>query len=83
MLDWSHASQGNASADAAKTYLTFRMQGEDELAERYLALFSERTNTAMSYIRQWLPLVAAGQLIRVNAGHRQMLMEYVDPVSEV
>ena len=83
VLDWSHASQGNASADAAKTYLTFRMQGEDELAERYLALFSERTNTAMSYIRQWLPLVAAGQLVRVNAGHRQMLMEYVDPVSEV
>ena len=80
VLDWSHASQGNASADAAKTYLIFRMSGEDELADRYLSLFSERTGTAMPYIRKWLPLVAAGQLVRVHNEHRRMLMEYVDPV---
>ena len=40
ILDWSHASQGNAAADAAITYLLFKLNGEDETAEKYLKLYS-------------------------------------------
>ena len=33
ILDWSHATQGNASADAARTYLLFCLQGDKETAD--------------------------------------------------
>ena len=36
ILDWSHATQGNASADAARTYLLFWLNGDIEGAKRYL-----------------------------------------------
>ena len=39
ILDWSHATQGNASADAARTYLLFWLDGNIEGAKRYLELF--------------------------------------------
>ena len=39
ILDWSHATQGNASADVARTYLLFCLDGKEELADKYLDLF--------------------------------------------
>ena len=36
VLDWSHATQGNASADVARTYLLFKLEKKDALAEKYL-----------------------------------------------
>ena len=33
ILDWSHATQGNASADVARTYLLFVLEGKEALAE--------------------------------------------------
>ena len=35
ILDWSHATQGNASADAARTYLLFWLAGNIEGAKKY------------------------------------------------
>ena len=29
VLDWSHATQGNASADVARTYLLFKLEKKD------------------------------------------------------
>ena len=34
VIDWSHATQGNGSADAARTYLLFRLNHQEELAEK-------------------------------------------------
>ena len=38
-IDWSHATQGNASADVARTYMLFWLAGDIEGAEKYLDLF--------------------------------------------
>ena len=46
VLDWSHATQGNASADAARTYLLFWLDGDMDGAEKYLELFCKKTDTA-------------------------------------
>ena len=45
IIDWSHATQGNGSADAARTYLIFKLQEKDEIAEKYLKLFCEKTRS--------------------------------------
>lgn len=46
VLDWSHATQGNASADVARTYLLFSLKGDKEAAEMYLNMFCKKTDTA-------------------------------------
>ena len=76
VLDWAHATQGNASADAARTYLLFRPSGNDELAQRYLQLFCEKSGTALTYVRKWMPIVAASQSVKGNETERALLHQW-------
>lgn len=62
IIDWAHAAQGNASADAARTYLLFKINGDDSGAEKYLNMFCKKTDTAAQYVRKWLPIEAAAQI---------------------
>ncbi len=80
ILDWSHATQGNASADAARTYLLFCLSGDTEMAEKYLALFCQKSNTAKQYVQKWMPIVAASQSVKGNEKERQILLSWVDVV---
>lgn len=80
ILDWSHATQGNASSDAAITYLYFCLQGDNEAAELYLDLFCKKSDTAKQYVQQWLPIVAASQLSRGKAEEKDFLMKWIDVV---
>ncbi len=66
ILDWSHASQGNATADAVKSYLLFRLAGADGFAEDYLEEFIARANVEREYAMEWVPLIAAAQLARAT-----------------
>ena len=61
ILDWSHATQGNASADAARTYLLFHLAGDLSGAKTYLDLFCKKSDTARQYVQKWMPIVAASQ----------------------
>ncbi len=80
ILDWSHATQGNASADVARTYLLFCLAGAQETADRYLNLFCQKTDTAKQYIQSWMPIVAASQSVKGNADERAMLKRWVNVV---
>jgi len=64
IIDWSHTTQGNASADAANTYLTLLKQSRDALAADYIKAYCERSDTALQYIQRWIPIVAGAQLIK-------------------
>lgn len=55
ILDWSHATQGNASADAARTYLLFWLAGDIDGAETYLDLFCKRATRPSSTCRSGFP----------------------------
>ena len=77
-LDWSHATQGNASADVARTYLLFVLAGDVEMAEKYLDLFCEKSHTEKKYVQKWMPIVAASQSVKGNAQERDFLMTWVD-----
>ena len=80
ILDWSHATQGNASADVARTYLLFWLDGNIEGANKYLDLFCKKTDTAKQYIQKWLPIVAASQSVKGNEKEREFLLSWVDVV---
>ena len=80
ILDWSHVTQGNASADAARTYLLFWLDGNIEGAKKYLQLFCEKSNTAKQYVQKWMPIVAASQSVKGNEKEREFLLSWVDVV---
>ena len=80
ILDWSHATQGNASADAARTYLLFWLNGDIDGAKKYLDLFCEKSNTAKQYVQKWMPIVAASQSVKGNEREREFLHSWIDVV---
>ena len=80
IIDWSHATPGNASADAARTYLLFWLGGDMNGAKKYLDLFCAKSNTAKQYVQKWMPIVAASQSVKGNEKERQFLLSWVDVV---
>ena len=80
ILDWAHATQGNASADAARTYLLFWLHGDIEGAKAYLDMFCTKSNTAKQYVQKWMPIVAASQSVKGNEKEREFLLSWVDVV---
>ena len=80
IIDWSHATQGNASADAARTYLLFCLSGDEATAKKYLDLFCKKSNTARQYVQKWMPIVAASQSVKGNEKEREFLLSWVDVV---
>lgn len=80
IIDWAHVTQGNASADVARTYLLFNLANDKEKAEKYLALFSKKSDTAKQYIQKWLPIVAASQSVKGKQEERDFLLSWVNVV---
>ncbi len=80
ILDWSHATQGNASADAARTYLLFWLDGNITGADKYLDLFCEKSDTAKQYVQKWMPIVAASQSVKGNEKEREFLNSWINVV---
>ncbi|MGI5825484.1 MAG: phosphotransferase family protein [Bacillota bacterium] len=82
ILDWSHATQGNASADAALTYLWFRLNEQNENSEKYLDLYCEKSGTDKEYVKKWIPIVAASQSVEENPHKREFLLKWVKFIDE-
>ena len=80
ILDWSHATQGNASADVARTYLLFWLNGDISGAELYLDTFCKKSDTAKQYVQKWMPIVAASQSVKGNEKEREFLLSWVNVV---
>ena len=80
VIDWAHATQGNASADVARTYLLFCLNGSKDTAEKYLDLFCKKSDTAKQYVQKWMPIVAAAQSVKGNEEEREFLMSWVNVV---
>lgn len=80
VLDWAHATQGNASADAARTYLLFWLNGDIDGAKFYLDMFCKKSDTAKQYVQKWMPIVAASQSVKGNEKEREFLLSWVSVV---
>ncbi len=78
IIDWSHATQGNGAADAARTYLLFHLQKKEALAEKYLQLYCDKTETAIPYVQRILPIVAASQSVKDRPEEAEFLAKWVN-----
>ena len=77
VVDWVHASQGNASADVARTYLLLSLK-DAKKAEMYMDMFCEKTGTEKRYVQGWLPIVAAAQLAKKRPEEKELLEKWVN-----
>ncbi len=77
ILDWSHATQGNASADVARTYLLFSLEGKKDVATKYLNLFCKKADTAKQYVEAWMPIVASSQLVKGKPEEVEFLKSWI------
>ncbi len=80
VIDWAHVTQGNASADAARTYLLFSIDKKEELAEKYLNLFAEKSGIEKSHIQRWIPIVAATQMTKNIEEEQEFLSNWINVV---
>lgn len=77
LTDWVHATQGNASADVARTYTTLYLEDKDA-AEDYYQEFCAKTNTDKSYVHKWLPIVAAANLTKQRPEEKEILESWLN-----
>lgn len=77
IIDWSYVTAGNASADAARTYLQFILDGKEETAEKYIELFSRESGIEKPYIEIWIPLVAVAMSVRAEPEEKKILGKYI------
>lgn len=80
VIDWSHATIGNASADVARTYLLFWLGGDINGANEYLELFCQKSGIQKQYVQKWMPIVAASQSVKGNVAEREFLLSWVNVV---
>ena len=80
IIDWAHATQGNASADIARTYLLFCLEGDREFADAYLDMFCQKSKTEKKYVQKWMPIVAASQSVKGKPEERDFLHGWIDVV---
>ncbi len=80
IIDWAHATQGNPCADVARTYLLFSLAKQNELAEKYVDLYCEKTGHMKKDIQRWLPIVAVSQSVKGNIDEREFLLSWANVV---
>ena len=80
ILDWAHATQGNASADAARSFLLFSLDGQNDMAELYMNIFCQKSDTARQYVQRWMPIVAASQSVKGNLEEQEILLRWANVV---
>ena len=77
---WSHATQGNSSADVARSYLLFYLAGKEALGDKYLKLFCKKSDTAIQYVQRWIPIVAASRITKAPKEEEAFLHRWIDVV---
>ncbi len=80
IIDWAHATQGNAAADAARSYLKLCLEGKGEMASKYLKIYCKKSDTAKQYVQKWMPIVAASQTVKGKPEERELLLSWVSVV---
>lgn len=76
VIDWAHATSGNAGADAAITYMRFSLD-HPEYADEYLRIFCEKSGMSVRYVQKWMPIVAAVQLSKHRESEEELLTQWI------
>lgn len=79
--DWTHVTRGLPEADAAMTYILFKLYHEAH-AEAYLDLFSKKADIAKQKVHYWVPVMAAAELSRNRKDKEEFLKGWIDVAND-
>ncbi len=80
VIDWAHATQGDASADVARSYLRFKLDNDVEGAEYYLSYYCKKVGVSKMKIQKWMPIVACSQSVKEKDEEQELLLSWVNVV---
>lgn len=81
VLDWAHATRGNASADAAMSYLLFVLNGDEKGAQMYVKEFCKKSDIALQYVQEWISVVSATKLATTtDESQKELLLKNINVV---
>lgn len=80
IIDWTHVTQGNPAADAARTYLLFWLSGDIDGASKYLELFCKKLDVPRQIVQKWMPIVATSQSVKGKEKEREFLLSWANVV---
>lgn len=81
VIDWAHATRGNASADAAMTYLLFVLSGDEKGAQMYVKEFCKKSDIAIQYVQEWISVVSATKLVTTkDPAQKELLLKNINVV---
>ena len=80
--DWTHVTRGLPEADAAMTYILFKMYHPGH-AETYLDIYSKKADIAKQQIHYWVPVMAAAELSRGRKDAEEFLRSQVDAAVDI
>lgn len=81
VCDWAHVTRGLPEADAAMTYILFKMYHAEQ-AELYLDLYSAKADIPKQKIMYWVPVVAAAELARGRKDSEEMLKSFIEATND-
>lgn len=73
VIDWSHATQGNLSADVARSYLWLLYNNGKETADMYLDTFCIKSGVSSGYVKSFIRVVAAASIAKAGEGEKEFL----------
>ena len=62
----------------ARTYLLFAINGQKEIADKYLEMFSKKSGIEKNEIQKWIPIVAAAQKAKGKEEEQEFLEKWID-----
>lgn len=77
IIDWSHASLGNPTADVCQTYLEFILNDQIELADMYLSMYTEMSNIDSKTVLSWKKAIAASRLAKALPEEKSKLRDII------
>ncbi len=80
VVDWSHATIGNAKADCALTYLLLWMRGKIDHAAMYLEQLCKKSGFNKKEILDWMPIIAASQYTICSEKEREFLLSWINAI---
>ena len=76
IIDWSHVTQGDTSADVARTFLLFITHGEEDHGMQYLELYCKLSGADVNYIKRMIPLIAAAHSVKALPEEKETLRKW-------
>ena len=77
VLNWVNATRGNASADAANTFVLLALHSSQENADQYIRYFCAESGISKRNVQSWIPIVAAARLTLGIPEERELLTRWI------